>query len=51
MAKKHGSPAKLAVNEIVKWLVSFLISAAVLAGCVCLYNYVNAPVPGEVFTG
>ena len=51
MENKHGSPAKLAVNEILKWLIAFLVSFAVLAGCVCLYNYVNAPVPGEVFTG
>ena len=51
MAKKHGSPAKLVVNEIAKWLVAILVSAAVLAGCVCLYNYVNAPVPGDVYTG
>ena len=51
MANKHGCPAKLAVNEIVKWLIGFLVSFAVLAGCIWLYNYVNAPVPGEVFTG
>ena len=51
MAKKQGSSAKVAVNEIVKWLISFLVSFAVLAGCVAIYDYVNAPVPGEVFTG
>ena len=51
MAKKQGSSAKVAVNEIVKWLISFLVSFAVLAGCVAIYNHVNAPVPGEVFTG
>ena len=51
MAKKQGSSAKVAVNEIVKWLISFLVSFAVLAGCVAIYNSVNAPVPGEVFTG
>ena len=51
MENKRGSPAKLAANEILKWLIAFLVSFAVLAGCVCLYNYVNAPVPGEVFTG
>ena len=51
MAKKQGCPAKLAVNELVRWLIAFLVSAAVLAGCICVYNKVNAPVPGEVFTG
>ena len=51
MAKKQGSSAKVAVNEIVKWLISFLVSFAVLAGCVAIYNHVNAPVPGAVFTG
>ena len=38
MENKRGSPAKLAVNEILKWLIAFLVSFAVLAGCVCLYN-------------
>ena len=51
MAKNSGRPGKLAVSELVKWIVSFLVSIAVLAGCVALYEYVNAPVPGEVFTG
>ena len=51
MAKKHGCPAKLAVNEIVRWLIGFLVSFAVLAGCICIYNNATAPVPGEVFTG
>ena len=51
MAKKQGCPGKAAASEIVKWLVSFVVSFAVLAGCVAIYNYVNAPVPGEVFTG
>ncbi len=51
MAKKHGCPAKLAVNEIVRWLIGFLVSFAVLAGCICIYNHATAPVPGEVFTG
>ncbi len=51
MEKKHGGPARVAACEMVKWLISFLVSVAVLAGCVALYDYVNAPVPGEVFTG
>ena len=51
MAKKHGCPAKLAANEIVKWLVSIVVSCAILAGCIAVYNCANAPVPGEVFTG
>ena len=51
MAKKHGCPGKLAANEIVKWLVSIVVSVAILAGCVAVYNCANAPVPGEVFTG
>ena len=51
MAKKQGCAGKTAVNELVKWLISFLVSFAVLAGCICIYNLVNAPVPGEVFTG
>lgn len=51
MAKKHGCPARLAVNEIVRWLIGFLVSFAVLAGCICIYDHATAPVPGEVFTG
>ena len=51
MAKKQGSPAKAAANEIVKWLVSVLVSCAILAGCIVVYGCANAPVPGEVFTG
>lgn len=51
MEKKYGGPARVAACEMVKWLISFLVSVAVLAGCVALYDYVNASVPGEVFTG
>ena len=36
MAKNSGRPGKLAVSELVKWIVSFLVSIAVLAGCVAL---------------
>lgn len=48
MTKKCGSQL---VNELVKWIVGFLVSFAVMAGCICIYNRANAPVPGEVFTG
>ena len=47
MAKKHGCPGKLAANEIVKWLVSIVVSVAILAGCVAVYNCANAPVPAR----
>ena len=51
MAKKQGCPGKAAANEIVKWLVSIVVSCAILAGCIAVYNCANAPVPGEVFVG
>ena len=51
MAKKQGCPVKLAANELLKWLIGFAVSFAVLAACICIYNRANAPVPGEVFTG
>lgn len=51
MANKHGNPAKLVGLEILKWLISILVSVAILFGCVAVYNCANAPVPGQVYTG
>ena len=51
MSKKTNSAAHVAVTEIVRWLTSLVVSAALLLGCVCLYNTATAKPQGDVFTG
>ena len=51
MSKKTNSAARTAGVEITKWLISLLVSAALLLACVFLYDNANAKPQGEVFTG
>ena len=51
MSKKTNSAARTAGAEAAKWLISLLVSAALLLACICLYDNAGAKPQGEVFTG
>lgn len=51
MSKKTNSAARTAGAEAAKWLISLLVSAALLLACICLYDNADAKPQGEVFTG
>ena len=53
MNSNHGNPMKTVLNDLLKWIVGFVVSAAILGLCVCVYNNTTAPkaVEGQVFTG
>ena len=51
MSKKTNSAARMAGAEAAKWLISLLVSAALLLACICLYDNAGAKPQGEVFTG
>ena len=51
MSKKTNSAARTAGAEAAKWLISLLVSAALLLACICLYDNASDKPQGEVFTG
>ena len=53
MNSNHGNPMQTVLNDLLKWVVGFVVSAAILGLCVFVYNNAAAPkvVDGQVYTG